>query len=81
MIERVARVHYFGSEPFDQAVWDGDEYGRKTSIEMAKLEIAAMREPTEAMVDAGFRVGCSYESVKQDFFDAWQAMIGEALRG
>lgn len=54
---------------------DHDPVAHSTFIARAVLQ--AMREPTEAMLDAGWRVIGPMEGVAPD--SIWQAMIDEAL--
>lgn len=69
MVERVARAlikNEFGIEP---------EVLTDAILDQARVAIAAMREPTEAMLTAGSEwayAGCSS--------DTWHWMIEEALR-
>jgi hypothetical protein len=44
-------------------------------VEIARAVIAAMREPTEAMVDEGW-----YYAYEENALKTWQSMIDEALR-
>lgn len=75
MIERVARAQaevIFGKG----CPLDDDDYVR------ARAAIEAMREPTDAMVDAGFDAGddtVQGYSENADPQDTWQAMIDAAL--
>jgi hypothetical protein len=79
MVERVVRALTAEFEPY--RVFDEGEAER-----LARAAIAAMREPTEAMVSAGSEAvnGC-YSLEPGEGFDeppapaAWQAMIDAAL--
>ena len=68
MVERVSK-----------AIWDGltkHGAGDLASIdEVARLAIAAMREPTQEMYAAADKVG-----IDMDPETYWQAMVDEALR-
>jgi len=66
MVERVARAlqQEMGTAPFDEA----------TSFALARAAIAAMREPTEEMIDGWIRAPGAIKG-------GWQAMIDAALEG
>ena len=66
MIERVAQAlqQEMGTAPFDEA----------TSFALARAAIAAMREPTEDMLDAWARAPGAIKG-------GWQGMIDAALEG
>jgi hypothetical protein len=69
MVERVA--HALSEE----ADWDGVMPHRKDRyLRQARAAIAAMREPTEEMVDAGYLADESATGT-------WQAMIDTAIHG
>ena len=78
MIERVARVIHEQAEP-----WDAFDVDRVIWIKIARAAIAAMREPTDEMNDAGADKcdgGCAEESCQFGFMGKiWQAMIDTAL--
>ena len=78
MIERVART--LNAEVFDPEVlrvygdiWAYDS--RDKALERARAMIEAMRDPTKAMIAAGW---IDKEDVNPD--DIWRAMIEEALK-
>lgn len=68
MVERVARVIIAG---FDE-VTEPEE--REDCLNLARAAIAAMREPTEAMVEAGETF------VEYSASACWDRMIDEALK-
>lgn len=77
MVERVARA----------ICGDPNDDGRnvlEVHRQRARLAIAAMREPTEAMVEAGVRLGCPEggggDITASEATDTWQKMIDEALK-
>lgn len=78
MIERVARVIHVQLEP-----WDAFGVDRVMWIKVARAAIAAMREPTDEMNDAGADKcdgGCAEESCQFGFMGKiWHAMIDAAL--
>ncbi len=93
MVERVARAIY-EADPMmisitgERLTWDTLEFGvpngghRARCYRYARAVIAAMREPTEAMVDAGNANGLNYWRCDPPTADAeasWRAMIDEAL--
>lgn len=57
----------------------GEEYG----VMLVRAAIAAMREPTDAMVDAGYETimcpTCGYSTLKEQAAINWQAMVDKAL--
>jgi len=65
MVERVARALHGDVDPWPR-------YGCEVCINRARAAIAAMREPTEEMMDA-----CTKHGVIPIFM--WQAMIDAAL--
>ena len=58
----------------------GDEMGEKRRREVARAVIAAMREPTEAMINAGWEDGNNGYGEGEEMAPIWRAMIDEALR-
>ena len=68
MVERVARaiVAEYGPDG-----WDADDYRR-----MARAAIAAMREPTDAMIDVLNR----HAQCEGFIEEGWRAAMDEALR-
>ena len=75
MVERVAR-HIAG------IAWgDIDDETRQFWLARARAAIAAMREPTEPMIEAGFGAGARRCDgiLFEDFAKAWRAMIDAAL--
>lgn len=76
MVERVARA-IAGA---DRNQWDHMFAPRKAMfVCFARAAMAAMREPTEAMIDSGMNTG--YAPACDLEVDAhWRAMIDEALR-
>jgi hypothetical protein len=71
MVERVARAIAY-SETADPEMWSA-------FVEVARAAIAAMREPTEAMLQA------ASNAPREPFApteprDTWQAIIDEALK-
>jgi len=79
MVERVARAIYEADDVWSEAFpWpnmgspnqSADEYRR-----IARAAIEAMREPTEAMVGAGWA-----EALAENANGVWSDMIDEALK-
>lgn len=76
MVERAAKAmeaaRFSVRPPFDETPY----------LEMARAVIAAMREPTQAMLnEGGTAMTASYnESTDVLLTKAWQAMIDEAIR-
>ena len=69
--EAIVELHY------KSRLDDGVE---PTCREIARAAIAAMREPTEAMRDAGYMSAIQYcDADANDAGLIWQAMIDEAL--
>lgn len=72
----------------DNHAWPEDDYNgrfqRRAFLKQARAAIAAMREPTEAMLMAAREYGGAFTSnVKQDcepYLEAWQEMVDEALK-
>ena len=66
MVKRVAQAlqQEMGTAPFDEA----------TSFALARAAIAAMREPTEEMIDGWIRAPGGIKG-------GWQGMIDAALEG
>lgn len=76
MVERVAKAlarHEFGD--FDET-WFGHEAFMGDYRELARAAIAAMREPTEAMLEAAF-AKTGYRTTAEEH---WQLMIDAALQ-
>ncbi len=74
LVERVARAMFVveSDDPDDPGVW---EYAAENYRALARAAIEAMREPTEAMIDAGaIYADCN------GAHGAWQAMIDAALK-
>ena len=85
MVERVARALALPSGAFPYERIAQNKEAKDALFDMARAAIAAMREPTGAMVDAADNV----RIVGADLHDftaygcatpVWQAMIDEALR-
>lgn len=78
MVERVARALWrTAADTFPPSVQASPE-GWRTQIAAAKVAIAAMREPTEAMIEASNREWDGRMSHRSS--GAWQAMIDAALK-
>ena|SRR5947209_775032 len=91
MVERVARAmfestrtHTHVGEIWDSRIAETQDWYRGT----ARAAIAAMREPTEAMIEAAYSFsspikaeGAEIGSIRQrhEPADAWRAMIDQAL--
>jgi hypothetical protein len=75
MVDRVAKALWESSDDTEMgAPWENlTGHWRKTYEDMARVAIAAMREPTQAMLDAG---------PVEPYMDAyvWAKMIDAALR-
>lgn len=80
MIERVAKAHWDASKSPLTREWDDcAEYFKETMRDRARAAIAAMREPTEAMVTAGKAHTDTYYSKDGDFALGWNAACDAAL--
>lgn len=82
MVERVAKAILLPLEDEkERAVeWASIDYvGRHFLLQQAEAAIAAMREPTEAMIERIPR-GCDYPYKNECGKKAWRAMIDEALK-
>lgn len=76
MRERIARVAY--DEAFPQVAWEiAGDHRQQFFLDQADAVLAAMREPTEAMVTAGYDVGYSPDPLPCG--DVWKAMIDAAI--
>ena len=81
MIDRVARVlfpAYYYEDGSKELEHPGNEFGRIVAEHSARAAIAAMREPTDAMVMAitPLHSPALNERVKED----WRTMIDAALK-
>ncbi len=75
MIERIAQAIY---EAAGDAAEDYEEWCSMPMAEAAaRAVLAAMREPTEAMCDAGH---LGHYITRDDANDVWRAMIDAALK-
>jgi hypothetical protein len=78
MVERVARAMYKGCD--DDArhpTWDEVDHAfHNLWLRAARIGIAAMREPTEAMLEASPPIAGENPSK----YEIWQAAIDEALK-
>ena len=82
MVERVARALY-AATPFKQAEGGYHEQSdvyRRSCLLLARAAIEAMREPTEAMVDAFVWYGHG-KTIGDVARIGWQSMIDAALSG
>ena len=88
MIERVARAIVdtwaAGAVGVEGGGWNAqDDFGKDAARKCARTAIAAMREPTDEMNDAGADKcdgGCAEESCQFGFMGKiWTAMIDAAL--
>lgn len=85
MVERVARALYEGAladhraglRPLVFADMTGPDH--RYWLARAREAIVAMREPTEAMVDAAMSFGWQPEPLNIGYDDAWRVMIDAAL--
>lgn len=76
MIERVARAIHARSD--HGSTWEElDAYSTMEYLEDAKAAIGAMREPTEAMIEASNREWDGRMSHRSS--GAWQAMVDAAF--
>ena len=76
-------------ERVTEAIWDAshDSFGgvevivpRIAAARLARVAIAAMREPTEAMVDASREEGVHYNDDARGYVaNEWRAMIDAAI--
>ncbi len=87
IVERVSKIIYpalvYGSEyeevEFESALSRPRYQHLKAMVDaFARAAIGAMREPTSAMVSAGYDVGYSPDPLPCD--DVYRAMIDEALK-
>jgi hypothetical protein len=76
MRERVARAALDAYYP--QSLFSLDHPEREKFRAVADAVLAAMREPTKAMVNAGYDVGYSPDPLPCDA--VWKAMIDAAIR-
>jgi len=58
----------------DNAIWDTDNITNDDYANIIRAILKAIREPTEAMVDAGYRYSIL------DHAEAWRGMIDEVLK-
>ena len=89
MIERVARAIVdtwaAGAVGVEGGGWDAqDDFGKDAARKCARTAIAAMREPTDEMLDAGSAAhpagGYVRETLLTDIIEAeWRAMVDAAL--
>lgn len=79
MVERVARaIGSSGHAEQDGHLWDEErEFERQFLLEQARAAIAAMREPTDAMVAEGHAVYAA--DPRLALHDLWRAMVDAAL--
>lgn len=92
MVERVARavLAFMVEEDPSTTSWDNAPVqGREGLMRLARVAIKAMREPTEAMIDAvdvsgetdaGGGNNATYLVGKEEAAAVWRAMIDEALK-
>ncbi len=74
MVERVARSIYDGYAWAED--WEDAGYGQKYAHRCAaKAAIVSLREPTEAMIEAG----APFTEWTENTQDCWRAMIDAAL--
>lgn len=74
MTLRVARAICLGGIRNPATVCTYPQCGCRNATVKAEAAIAAMREPTEAMIEAADKVG-----IDQDAIDYWRAMVDAAL--
>jgi hypothetical protein len=80
-VERVARALWDAAGSPDEESWDATmEQFRAIYRRQARAAIAAMREPTEEMADAGTKVMATQHQRRWSL-PIWRAMIDEALLG
>lgn len=72
----VAKVWQFTTRSWDETT----EITRESERVKARAAIEAMREPTEGMVDAGWKRGLLGWGEGEECEPVWKAMIDEALR-
>lgn len=77
MIERVALALYRHQCELNHYADKWDEVNKPYFTGFARAAIAAMREPTEEMMNAGWIEGMRPKAPRE----AWQAMIDAALKG
>lgn len=85
MVERVARA-LWGVSDFNEKSWPWEECGssQKAGYRLhARAAIEAMREPTDAMFDAGEKAATTYSArwMMSIADDVWTAMVDAALNG
>ncbi len=83
MVERVAmaieRTHHDDDASFEEA-WADHDVVRHNRLLEARAAIAAMREPTEAMITEAMIVADVWDDPDMVVAFAWRAMIDEALK-
>lgn len=96
MIDRVARAINNGSDEMSLAFTDMKPTDTETirrcrtfdtekRLQQARLAIAAMREPTQEMLDTAYNLGVESSDAGGTFYEAapsdtWPARIDEALK-
>lgn len=84
MVKRVSRAirnDVMGHQGKQSQTWETiSERARQDWLRTGKAAIAAMREPTQAMIEAGAQAGASWESETEDFRESWRAQIDQALK-
>ena len=89
MIERVAKAIWErrrqlakSESDIDLEEWGDGSIPRSNHVfAEARAAIEAMREPTEAMLDAAYEGSDFQAASKSDILSGWRSMVGEALKG
>lgn len=83
IIERVAQAIYRAQKGRDasEEFWTTPATGANFYRDMARAAIAAMREPTEAMIDASPIEGVAWDKYSRGYAtDCYRAMIDAAIQ-
>jgi hypothetical protein len=59
--------------------WDVGELGRQAALDLARIALKAMRDPTDDMMEAGMGVG-SFPMCNGEVLVRWEAMIDRSLQ-
>lgn len=76
MIERVAKAIHSHDFPTYALKWEDTK--QQIYLDVARIAIEAMKEPTQAMLDAAEKSGSLEEG--SSAYGCWQAMIEAALK-
>ena len=79
MVDRVAKALLNHTNSSPGVMTQYDMMSENEARELASVAIAAMREPTEAMVQIGYAASNAHDHMPDDIRSAWSAMIDAAL--